>query len=255
VAGISMSRRTIALVVAIVLAAVAAVALVSYVTGVKNDAVRGGEAVQVFVAKEQIPAGTSGDSIISQGLIDQKTVPRNVVITGAIGSLSEIQGKVAAVTILQGDQIVTARFVAPGQVTQGGQLLAIPKGFEAMSVEVTTIPGVANFIQPGDTVSILAQLTINTGSNPGPRVQYVLKNVKVLQLGTRVVAPAANGQGPTASVQQAAGKVDLTLALTSRAAEKLAFAVLQGQVYFTLLPPGGKSASTPGRTIRNIFAG
>jgi pilus assembly protein CpaB len=254
VAGISMSRRTIALVVAIVLAAVAAVALVSYVTSVKNNAVRGGEAVQVFVAKEQIPAGTSGDSIISQGLIERATVPRNVVAVGAIGSLSEIQGKVAAVTILQGETIVAPRFVAPGQATPGGQLLAIPKGYQAISVEVPTIPGVANFVQAGDVVSILAQLTIPTGANPGPRVQFLLQKVRVLQVGTRVIAPAANGQGTTSSVQQAAGKVDLTLAVKPKQAEKVAFAVLQGQLYFTLVPPDQPTGSTPGRTIRNAFA-
>jgi hypothetical protein len=55
-------------------------------------------------------------------------------------------------------------------------------------------------------------------------------------------------------VQQAAGKVDLTIAVTAAQAEKVAFATLNGTLYFTLLPPGAKPANTPGRNLRNEFA-
>jgi pilus assembly protein CpaB len=247
-----MSRRTIALVVAIVLAAIAAIALVSYITSVKNKAVGEGAAVQVFVAKEPIAAGTSGDSVISQGLVNKVTVPKSVVASGAIGSLSEIQGKFAAINILQGEQIVTTRFVSTqGQANQGGQLLAIPPNLQAMSIEVGVVPGVSGFVQVGDRVSILAQLTIPTGATPGPRVQFLLQDVQVLQIGRRVITQV-NGQNQ-ASTSNSANQIDFTLALSAAQAEKLAFAQFQGQVYFTLVPANQKSASTPGRTIRNAF--
>jgi len=252
VAGISLSRRAIALIIAVVLAAVATVALVSYVQSAKNKDVV--NPVTAFVAKQNIAAGTDAATIISRGLIETKTVPSSVVPTGAISSLTDIQGKNTTVDIAQGEVILATRFAAPGTQAIGGQPFVIPPGFQAISVEVATIPGVANFISPGDTVSVLAQFNIPTGNNPGQRVQFLLQNVKVLQLGTRVIVPPANGQPATVSVQQAGGRVDLTLAVTAGQAEKVAFATLQGTLYFTLVPTGQKAVATPGRTIKNIFA-
>jgi pilus assembly protein CpaB len=255
VAGISMSRRTLALVVAIVLAAAAAIALYSYVTGEKNKAVGQGKAVQVFVAKEDIAAGTSADDINAKGLIGTAIVSQSTVAAGTIGSLQDIAGKVTAVQIYKGEQILAQRFVAPGQTVTGGSLITIPKGFQAMSVEVATIPGVANFVQAGDTVSIILQIT--QPNRPTPFVHYLLQNVKVLQVGTRVIVPATADQPATSSVQETAGKVDLTLAVTPKDAERLALGTLQGTLYFTLVPPGQGPASArviPGRDTRNEFA-
>ena len=94
-----MSRRTIALVAAIVLAAVATVALISYVQSRGNSKEVQKTLVAVFVAKDVIPQGTSGDTAISQGLITQIKVPQLARVDGAIGSLQEIKGEVAAVDI------------------------------------------------------------------------------------------------------------------------------------------------------------
>ena len=110
-----MSRRTIALVAAIVLAAVATVALISYVQSRGNSKEVQKTLVAVFVAKDVIPQGTSGDTAISQGLITQIKVPQLARVDGAIGSLQEIKGEVAAVDIQKNEQILTSRFVAPGR--------------------------------------------------------------------------------------------------------------------------------------------
>jgi pilus assembly protein CpaB len=253
VAGISLSRRGIALVVAVVLAAVATVALVSYVQSAHNKGLA--HPVTAYVAKQNIAAGTDAASIISQGLIETKTVEASTVPPDAIKSLNDIQGKRAAINLSQNEIILTTRFVSPTEAGQiaGAPLLNIPVGFQAISVEVSTIPGVANFIQAGDTVSVIAQVTVPTGPNPGAFVKYLLQNVKVLQVGQRVIVPPANGQPGGAAVQQVAGKVDLTLAVSPGQAEKLTLATLQGTLYFTLVPQGQKAAITSGRTAKNEF--
>jgi pilus assembly protein CpaB len=253
VAGISLSRRGIALVVAVVLAAVATVALVSYVQSAHSKSLP--HPVTAYVAKQNIAAGTDAASIISKGLIETKTVDQSVVPVGAIASLNEIQGKNTAVDISQNEIILGSRFVQPGvSAGPGTPLLTIPAGLQAVSVEVATIPGVANFIQAGDKVSIILQLSVPTGANPGVLVKYLLQNVQVLQVGQRVIVPPANGQPGGAAVSQVAGKVDLTVAVTPIQAEKLVLGTLQGQLYFTLVPPNQKATNTPGRTIRNEFA-
>ena len=250
-AGISLSRRGIALIVAVVLAAVATVALVSYVQSAHNKGLP--HPVTAYVAKQAIGAGTSATDIINKGLIETKTVDQAVVPVGAITSLNDIAGKQAGVDIAQGEIVLAQRFVAPGAAqTPGAPLLAIPPGLQAISVEVGTIPGVANFIQAGDHVSIILQLA-NTAGQP-PLVKFLLQNVQVLQVGTRVIVPPANGQPGGAAIQQTAGKVDLTVAVNAINAEKLALATLQGTLYITLVQPGQKPALTPGRTTKNEFS-
>jgi pilus assembly protein CpaB len=235
--------------VAVVLAAVATVALVSYVQSAHTKSLP--HPVTAFVAKQAIPTGTDYGTIQSKGLIETKTVDASVVPTGAIGSLTEIQGKVAAIDIAQNEIILGSRFVAPGTPGQNGPLLNIQPGFQAISVEVATIPGVANFIQPNDRVSMLVQLAL---PNTGVQVRFLLQNLLVLQVGQRVIVPPANGQPGGAAVQATAGKVDLTLAVTAAQAEKVAFATLNGTLYFTLVPEGQKPAATPGRTIKNEYS-
>jgi len=247
-----MSRRGIALIVAVVLAAVATVALVSYVQSAHSKSLP--HPVTAYVAKQNIPVGTDAASIISKGLVETKTVDQSVLPVGAITSLNDIQGKQAAIDIAQNEIILSTRFVAPGTATQGGPLLNIPVGQQAVSVEVATIPGVANFIQPGDHVSIILQLNVPTGANAGLLVKYLLQDVTVLQVGQRVIVPPANGQPGGAQVLATAGKVDLTLAVTAVQAEKLVLGTLQGTLYFALVPQDQKPQNTPGRTVKNEFA-
>lgn len=253
-----MSRRTVALVASVVLAAVAAVALISYVRGLENKAFEGTETVSVFVAKEPIPAGTTGEFATQRNLIERTTIPKKVRADGAITSLDEIRGKVAAVTILKGEQIVSPRFVLPGQVRG---TLPIPANRVAISLEVGIPPGVAGFVQRGDRISIIAQLSVPrrgaraTGTAAAPtetRVQFLLQSVEVLEIGQRVVTTTQTGQQGQ-STQQSEGRVLATLALTPGDAEKLAYAIFQGQLYFTLLPEGAKPAGTAGRTAENAF--
>ena len=248
-AGISLSRRAIALIVAVVLAAVATVALVSYVQSAHNK--ESPHPVTAYVAKEAIPAGTLASDVINKGLIETKTVDQSIVPVGAISSLNDITGKQAAVDIAQGEVILSTRFVNPGTTQPGsGPLLNIPAGLQAISVEVSTIPGVANFIQPGDHVNLILQLAVPTGTI----VKFLLQNVSVLNVGTRVIVPPANGQPGGSSVQQTTGKVDLTLAVNAKDAEKVALAALQGTMYFTLVRSDYKPVGTPGRTTKNEFA-
>src|SRR5688572_8606871 len=101
-----MSRRTVALVLAVALAALATIALISYIRGLEDKAFEGSEVVEVFVAKQDIAAGVTGDTAGQQGLIERRTVPAKVRPAGAITSLEEISGKFAAVQIFKDEVIV-----------------------------------------------------------------------------------------------------------------------------------------------------
>lgn len=248
-ASLNFTKRTMAVVVAIGLAGAATLGLVAYVGGIEARALRSTEAIDTFVAKEIIPIGTAGDSAISNGLIVRRPVPRLALTDGVIQSLVEIKDKVAGANILKGEQIVGARFV---NATEVRGLRPIPADRQALSVEVATPPGVAGFITPGDRVSIIAQIE-TTGES---RVQYLLQDVEVLAVGNRTAntetkQQPSGGLGAAAAQQQQ--RVLLTLALTPAESEKLVYAVLKGQVYFTLLPQDQKPVGTSGRTSQNVF--
>lgn len=237
-------RRSVALAGAVILAGLGTFALMSYVRGIEARTLRGAELVEVFVAKDLIPSGTAGQVAINDGLIEKQTVPRKALAEGSISSLKEIENRVAAVDIFKGEQINQARFVRPAEARG---LIPIPADRQAMSIEVDMPPGVAGFVQSGDQVSIIAQL-----EEPEPRAEYLLQNVQVLAVGQRVVT--IDGNKDAGQVQQTQERVLLTLAVTPAEAEKLAFAMFQGQIHVTLLPTGQQPSSTSGSTSGNVFS-
>jgi pilus assembly protein CpaB len=240
-------RRGVALGIALGLGALATIGIAGYVGSIESRALKGIEAVQAFVAKEIIPAGMSGANIISGGLIARQPIPRGVLAEGSIRSLNDIKDKTSSVMILKGEQILLARFAAPGG-TKG--VLPIPADRQALSVEVGVPPGVAGYIRAGDRVSIIAQLE-GSGSGGEARVQYLLQSIEVLAIGQHV---ATDGEKESGGLGASGGRVLMTLALTPVEAEKLVLAVLRGQVYFTLLPPDQQPVSTPGRTPKDAFS-
>lgn len=254
----NMTKRTVAFGIALGLAGISTAGVLAYLRGVESRAFAGVQTVQAYVAKDTIPSGTKADTATANGLIVRQTMPRVVIAEGAIRTLDQIKGKVAAVNIQRGEQILISRFQAPGLKGR----LQIPADRQAMSVEVALPPGVAGYVQVGDHVSIVAQLAVSkaAGSDKAAtetRVQYLLQNIEVLAIGQRIVVVPGEREedvvAKQAQQQQAQTKVMMTLALSPAELEKLAYAIMQGEVYFALLPPGQENASTPGRTAENAF--
>jgi Flp pilus assembly protein CpaB len=121
---------------------------------------------------------------------------------------------------------------------------------------------VNGFIQPGNKVSLIVnfdrKFVDRAGQSvdarlDGPFAHYLLQNVDVLAVGTRVVAVAAqpaNGQ-PAAAAETAC--CILTLAVTPGQAEQLVWAINNTQPYFALLPQDSPVTKVPGRTASNLF--
>ncbi len=248
--------KTLAVILAIVLALLATFAIFTYVRGLEERAFQDAELVEVFVAQEQIPAGTSAADASEAGLIGRSTAPRATLPEGAIAELDQIQGLVAQERVLEGEVLVVGRWVDPAQVTQ---VLQIPEGFEAMSIQVGVPPGVAGFVSSGDLVSLVATvigptvtITDEDGTvtdEPGEiRSQYLLQGIEVLSVG-RVVVTEEGEDG----VERPTDQVLLTVALESEDVERAVFAVENAELYFTLLPEDAEPADTPGRTLTDLF--
>jgi pilus assembly protein CpaB len=252
VARLPAAGKTIAVVLALLLAIVATVAIFMYVRGIEERAYEDAELVEVFVAQGPIEAGTSASDAGDAGLITRDTAPRGNVPVGAITDLGQIDGLVALERILTGEIVLRERW---GSVEDAAVDFEIPEGFEAIAVEVGIPPGVAGYIRAGDRVSLIA-----TVDAPGPttteadgtvteepgeiRSQYLLQGIEVLTVGQRRAETGDDVPG---------GSVLMTVALEPEDAERLVFAIENASLYFTLLPPDAEPQNTPGRTLDDLF--
>jgi pilus assembly protein CpaB len=262
-ASMRTNTRVIAIVLAVLLAGIAAVALLSYVRGVETRTQQEYEPVDAFVATERIAAGTSAEAAVAGGQIEPRAIPQASLPANAVGALTQIEGTVAIVDILPGEVIVADRFGESTAAPRG--LREIPQDKEAISVQVGVVQGVAGFISPGDQVSVIAELQQPAAEVPddeegqpdgeGTVVRYLLQDVEVLAVGRRVIQ---EGEDQVQQTEQ----VLMTLALEPEDAERLVFAFNNGSLHFTLLPPAtedpdepglDRPVATPGRTAETIF--
>jgi pilus assembly protein CpaB len=258
VARLPSAGKTIAVVLALLLAAAATIAIFLYVQGIEERAFEDAELVEVFVAQGPIEAGTTAGEAGDAGLIARDTAPRGNVPVGAITQLEQIEGLVAIDRVLTGEILLRERWGSQEDVSVAFE---IPDGFEAIAVEVGIPPGVAGYIRAGDRVSLIATVeapgtttTDDEGTvteEPGEvRSQYLLQGIEVLAVGQRTIE--------TEGEQTPQGSVLMTVALEPEDAERLVFAINNASLYFTLLPDDlpedAEPLDTPGRTLDDLFS-
>jgi len=258
VARLPTAGKTLAVILALVLAAVATFAIFTYVRGLEQRAFEDAELVEVFVAQETIPAGITADGASEAGLIGRDSRPRATVPAEAITELDQLSGLVTEASVLPGEVIVRERWVDPTEVVAEFE---IPEGFEALSIQVEVPPGVAGFVRAGDRVSLVATLepppTITVEEDgavteePGEfRSQYLLQGIEVLTVGQLVVTEEGED-----GVERPTEQVLMTVALEPADVERAVFAIQNqdAELYFTLLPEDAEPAETPGRTLTDLF--
>jgi len=114
-------------------------------------------------------------------------VPVSVVPPQYFKSLDDVVKHVPLVDIDAGAP-VTARYFKEGNVLAK----VIPVGFQALSIEVTDIIAVGNFVRPGDIVDVLLYLRPNASSSTGAATEQaqsrvLLKDVRVLAYEERII--------------------------------------------------------------------
>jgi Flp pilus assembly protein CpaB len=242
------SRRSLILVAAIVLGAVAAFALFTYVRGIEDRAHGQAERVQVYKIAQDIPKGTFGDEAFSQGFIEVARIPREFRPGNAITDPAQIDGLVALADLAANQVVVSNQFVsrAESRSTFAGLL----SGNEvAVTVEVNQVRGVAGLLVPGDFVNVLVnteEVTVGVEGDDevpaqpatGPYAQparFLYQKVQILAIDQdRRLEP-----GETVTVEEeAAVESDNTLvtfAVPADAAQRIS-SVAAESIYLTLVP-------------------
>lgn len=214
-------KRTIAAVLALVLALSGAGALWWYAHTADQRAVEGLAPVDVFVATGDIPAGMSLGAAIAGNLLTVQQIPKRLAPADASTKVdSSNTGNVAVTEIRPGELVMVSRF-APPQVASSG--LPLPQGLIAVSVDVADTPRVGNFVHPGTSVTIF--LISPTADGKGKQTQLLLSNVLVLAVGDSTNPGTGPAQVPSTR---------LTVAVDQHSAEKLIQSTTAGTLYLGL---------------------
>jgi pilus assembly protein CpaB len=239
--------RVLTAVAAVVLAAAASVLAYTYLTQADARAQDKTELVDALVARNVIPKGTPGDSVVGDHLLVTKRVPRDALPDSVLTDDSGLKGLIASGSIAKGQFVVRDSFVSPSQVD--GFSTVLKDGKQAISFTVDTSHGVAGFIQPNDSINVLySNNTSVIAQRPHDgepfTTGFLLPGMRVLAVGRTTAstpAPAQNGDNTTATTaapeQQNLGLI--TVEATPRQAEQLAQAMnLPGGILtLTLNPP------------------
>ena len=237
------ARRTVILIVAIVLGAVAAFATYSWLNGVQDRAYADSKLVKVFRVSKDIEKGVAGEQALSQEAIKSDDAPQEFRPATALTDINAIRGKVALTKLSAGQIVVDGMFVDP-RVAQVTAAQRIPAGQVAVTVSVDQVKAVGGLLVAGDKVNILV-------ATPDGGQRFLYQNVNIIQIGD-VAAPQA---GETQAVAAPTGSSGLiTFAVPPAAAERIVLATSTGSgLYLTLVPPDNRPVPIPPVNPGNLF--
>ncbi len=150
------SRRTVILLIAIVVSAVSALGLSRYVQGLEDDVYDGAALGNAWIVQSQIPKGTPSEQAVGQGLIELTEVPVEFIpSTAVVDPNAELNNLVAVVDLPAGSMLVAGNFVAPNVLSTGITDRLEERGMVTVTFPIDQVAGVAGFVQPGDFVNML----------------------------------------------------------------------------------------------------
>jgi len=265
------SRRTLILIAAALVGAIAAYALFTYVGGIEDKANNEAERVKIFKIVQDIPKGTFGDEAFRQGFIEEDVIAKQYRPATAITQPSQIEGLVAISDLPANQVVVSNQFV--DQALSLSTFSGLLKNNEvAVTISIDQVRGVAGLLVPGDFVNLLVTTSADTavttpeggeGTPAGGDVysqpaRVLFQKVQILAVGqSRKLEPgetAATNADGTAAASVSSGLI--TFAVPQLAAQQIA-SVEGAQYYLTLvakdyqptvLPPLDTDAALPGET-------
>ena len=245
-----MNRRILAAVLALGLALVGTVVLVTYVRGADARALAGVQTISVLVVTEPVLQGTPASELAGSVRLDP--VPAKVAATGSVADLADLEEQVALVDLQPGEQLLASRFAAPDSLRAPGTVKAEP-GDTEISILLEPQRAVGGRLKPGDEIGVYVsgELEVDDPRTEGadnktiPTTYSVLHGVLVTQVQG---APAQPKQGETQTVSSGeaapSNSLLVTLALPARDAERVVFGMEHGTVWLTLEAEGADNSGT-----------
>ena len=234
-----MTRRILAVLLSVLLAVIGTAAVLWYVRASDDRAVAGVQARIVLVADKQIPAGTTGRALRSNGYLRQVRMPADTVPDDTLAQVSaDLDTLVVTAPVQRGQLMLRVMF---GTAVKNGSGLVVPDGEIAITAQVKGSVFGPGLVRAGVKVAIFYTYTplddghrnviSGSGLEKGHAINSVTRllmtDIEVLAVGTPTTADGSAGAATTASGGEGNG-VPVTFGMTQVDAERLAHAVALG---------------------------
>lgn len=246
-------RRTLILVAAIAIGALASFLVWNYVNGVQDEAFDNAEQVPVYLVKQNVARGTSG--LEAQAYIAKENIPRKFKPGNAIASVEDISGKVAVNDLVPNQVVVSDMFVdasdPAARASFAERLTKIRNEDQvAISLNVDQVRGVAGLVRPGDFVNILLA-DQSTGGADGDttaataattkvefKARYLYQKAQVLAVGQDALPQAGAAAPADATAAEGTAPAEnsglITLIVPAKAAQYIS-SVDPSSIYMVLV--------------------
>lgn len=189
----------------------------------------------VVIAARDINEGESIDRLA----LTVSQWPVSTVPVGAYGKIDSVAGRVARISIFNGEPLVPGRLAPEG--TTPGLTSKITPGKRAMAIRINDVSGIAGMIQPNSRVDILLTTTLGTAERTG---KIFMENMRVLMMQS-TTTKTEDGRPIPATVA--------TLEVTPEETELLGVAQQQGTIQLVLRGYGDPdSVKTKGATTQDV---
>ncbi len=177
--------------------------------------------LRVVVASHDMPVGT----LLRKSDLKIVNYPEKDIPKKALFAIQEAENRVLMVPMNTNEPMLQGKLSDTS--SPEGVASTIPKGYRAVSVQITDVSGVAGLILPGSTVDVLFT---RPGSMAEATTSMILQNVRVLSSGRTI----QNGQ---AVDPRAPKSPTVTLVLKPEDAQKLELAKNEGRIGLSLRNP------------------
>jgi len=224
--GSSVKKQTLILVaIGVVLFLAGSVIAFASVEGASKQTGTGASSVAstvtpVVVAKKDIPAGTTGSSMVSNGLVAIEPIPTKDTSQTDLGSLSALSNQVLNQSVKKGQAISST------QLSASASAISVPSGLNAVTVTLNGTQSLAGYLQPGARVDVYANITkasTNSAASstlPLPCTELAMANVQVLDVQSASPTYASH---PTSSGRTVPANETILLAVSPSQARSIEF--------------------------------
>jgi Flp pilus assembly protein CpaB len=172
-----MTYRVRNIVIAVGLALLAGLLSIFYVSNYKANVQHQEKTVTVYVAKNDIPVGTTGADIVRRHLLATSEIATKSVVPGAISDQAQVANLVTTEPILAKEQVTLRRFANRAELGPRAQLHGTLRALAIEGDQAQLLNGV---LKPGDHVDLVASFSA-AGKGDGAIARDVVRNLLVLQ--------------------------------------------------------------------------
>jgi pilus assembly protein CpaB len=228
-----MNRRVIGVIAAVLLAAVGTLFLTGYVRAAEDRALAGEETVEVLVVRDQIERETPSEELADR--VSTERVPAKVRAADGVASLEDLDGQVASVDLMPGEQLVSTRFATPAQLAEQSGV-EVPEGLQEVTISLEPQRAVGGQVRPGELVGLLASFVWDDDPKNTTKMNHQQVLVTNVQ-GDPTPQASTEGEGEetesTGPAPAPGGSLLVTLAVDVEQAERIVFAAEHGTVWLT----------------------